>query len=136
MQTGQGVSAKMLLSSGTFQRQNHAELLGEPSTTPGCRQQILPGCPLSLALGSAVGRAAEPLLKPKPPCADGSQQNSSKTHWKQRSQILRRTEQRDLLSPSINPGLYPDTDWRAKLLCKPEPCAQRAAAHPSPSRAH
>lgn len=61
MQTGQEVSAKMLPSSGTFQGQIHAELLGEPSTIPGCRQRILPELALSLALGSAVGRAAEPL---------------------------------------------------------------------------
>lgn len=61
MKTGQEVSAKMLLSSGTFQGQNHAELLGEPSTIPGCRQEILPGRALSVAPGSAVGRAAEPL---------------------------------------------------------------------------
>lgn len=61
MQTGQEISAKMLPSPGMFQGQNHAELLGEASTIPGCRQGILPRLALSLAEGNAVGRAAVPL---------------------------------------------------------------------------
>lgn len=61
MQTGQEVSEKMLPSPGTFQGQNHTELLGEAFTISGCRQGILPRLALSLAGGNAVGRAAVPL---------------------------------------------------------------------------
>lgn len=74
MQTGQAVSAKMLPSPGICLRDRiNAELLGEASAVPGCSQGILPrqrGVPWGKLFAT---------LKPKSPCADGSQQNSSKS---------------------------------------------------------
>lgn len=118
VQTGQDISAKMLPSSSIcFRNRITAELLGEAPAIPDCRQAILPGLALSLAPGSAMGKSssASAMLRPK--------QNSSKNQREQRSQILRQADQPDLLSPCINPGLYPDAKARAKLLCKSEPCA-------------
>lgn len=56
MQTGQDVSAKMLLSLGIcFRDRIDAELLRDASIIPDCRQRILPR--LALVEGSATGKA-------------------------------------------------------------------------------
>jgi len=61
-QTGQGFSVKVLPSPGiNFGDSINAELLGEASASPGCRQGILPGLIPSLAEGSAMGKAFLPL---------------------------------------------------------------------------
>lgn len=62
MQTGQDVSAMMLPNPGIrFRDRISAELLGEASAIPGCRQGILPGLAPSPAERSATGKAGLPL---------------------------------------------------------------------------